>query len=112
VVNTYKTFDSSSHVYASFNLLSNHPLPNSPFPCCIPQPSIKMADMFMPAPEPKTELGRYRVLSRTAGVRVSPLQLGAMSIGDAWVKFMGSMDRAQSFSKLFWFSSKYALLLP
>jgi hypothetical protein len=71
-----------------------------------------MPDMFMPAPEPKTELGRYRVLSRTAGIRVSPLQLGAMSIGDAWTKFMGSMDRAQSFSKLFRFPSKYMLLLP
>jgi hypothetical protein len=68
--------------------------------------------MFMPAPEPKTELGRYRVLSRTAGVRVSPLQLGAMSIGDAWAGFMGSMDKAQSFSKSFWFSFKYVLLLP
>jgi hypothetical protein len=55
----------------------------------------------MPAPEPKTELGRYRVLSPTAGVRVSPLQLGAMSIGDAWTTFMGSMDKAQSFSKSF-----------
>lgn len=68
-----------------------------------------MAEMFMPAPEPKTELGRYRVLSRTAGVRVSPLQLGAMSIGDAWSNFMGSMDKAQSFSKLFRFSSKYVV---
>ena len=55
----------------------------------------------MPAPEPKTELGRYRILSPTAGVRVSPLQLGAMSIGEAWAKFMGSMDKAQSFSKSF-----------
>jgi hypothetical protein len=71
-----------------------------------------MADMFMPAPEPKTELGRYRILSPTAGVRVSPLQLGAMSIGDAWAKFMGSMDKAQSFSKPFRVSSKYVLLLP
>jgi hypothetical protein len=43
-----------------------------------------MADFFMPAGEPKTELGRYRVLSSTAGVRVSPLCLGAMSIGNAW----------------------------
>ncbi len=43
-----------------------------------------MGDMFMPAPEPKSELGRYRILSPTAGIRVSPLQLGAMSIGDAW----------------------------
>lgn len=39
---------------------------------------------FTPAPEPPTELGRYRILSSSAGVRVSPLCLGAMSIGDAW----------------------------
>ena len=50
-----------------------------------------MAEMFQPAPEPKTELGRYRVLSSTAGIRCSPLQLGAMSLGDAWKDFMGSM---------------------
>ena len=45
-----------------------------------------MAESFAPAPEPPTELGRYRVLSSTAGVRVSPLCLGAMSIGDAWAE--------------------------
>ncbi|CAD0100790.1 unnamed protein product [Aureobasidium mustum] len=55
---------------------------------------------FEPAPEPATELGRLRILSSTAGVRVSPLQLGAMSIGDAWSEFMGSMDKKQSFALL------------
>ncbi|WVQ63504.1 uncharacterized protein L199_001657 [Kwoniella botswanensis] len=45
--------------------------------------------IFPPAPEPKTELGRYRLLAPTAGVRVSPLCLGAMSIGDQWKGFMG-----------------------
>ncbi|KIW37121.1 uncharacterized protein PV06_10748 [Exophiala oligosperma] len=58
-----------------------------------------MSDFFKPAPEPTTELGRYRVLSSTAGVRVSPLCLGAMSIGDAW-KFMGNMSKEQSFKLL------------
>jgi hypothetical protein len=43
-----------------------------------------MATMFAAAPEPPTELGRYRVLSSSAGEGVSPLCLGAMSIGDAW----------------------------
>ncbi|GAP84860.1 putative aryl-alcohol dehydrogenase Aad14 [Rosellinia necatrix] len=52
------------------------------------------------APPPPTELGRYRVLCPTAGIRVSPLQLGAMSIGSAWSDFMGSMDKAQSFELL------------
>lgn len=55
---------------------------------------------FEPAPEPATELGRLRILSSTAGIRVSPLQLGAMSIGDAWSSFMGSMDKKQSFALL------------
>ncbi|KAK5138579.1 putative aryl-alcohol dehydrogenase aad14 [Meristemomyces frigidus] len=59
-----------------------------------------MSDMFNPAPEPKTELGRYRVLSSSAGIRVSPLQLGAMSIGDAWSGFMGSMSKEASFKLL------------
>ncbi|KAF2861570.1 aryl-alcohol dehydrogenase [Piedraia hortae CBS 480.64] len=59
-----------------------------------------MSDLFKPAPEPKTELGRYRVLSSLAGIRCSPLQLGAMSIGDAWSGFMGSMSKEQSFKLL------------
>ncbi|KAK8194197.1 putative aryl-alcohol dehydrogenase aad14 [Zalaria obscura] len=59
-----------------------------------------MADFFKPAPEPKTELGRYRVLSSTAGVRVSPLQLGAMSIGEAWSSVMGSMNKENSYKLL------------
>jgi aryl-alcohol dehydrogenase-like predicted oxidoreductase len=55
-----------------------------------------MASIFTPAPEPPTELGRYRPLSSTAGIRVSPLQLGAMSIGEAWNGFMGGMDKQQA----------------
>ena len=59
-----------------------------------------MAEMFQPAPEPATELGRYRILSSTAGIRVSPLQLGAMSIGDAWEETLGSMDKVTSYKLL------------
>ncbi|KAL2865379.1 NADP-dependent oxidoreductase domain-containing protein [Aspergillus lucknowensis] len=55
---------------------------------------------FAPPDEPKTELGRYRILSSTAGVRVSPLALGGMSIGQAWSARMGSMDEEQSFKLL------------
>ncbi|KDR66516.1 hypothetical protein GALMADRAFT_258994 [Galerina marginata CBS 339.88] len=52
-------------------------------------------------PPPKTGLGRYRVLSPVAGVHVSPLQLGAMSIGDKWERFgMGSMNKESSFKLL------------
>lgn len=59
-----------------------------------------MSSLFKSAPQPATELGRYRILSSTAGVRVSPLQLGAMSIGEAWKDFMGSMNRESSFALL------------
>ncbi|KAL4937481.1 hypothetical protein BDV06DRAFT_232539 [Aspergillus oleicola] len=59
-----------------------------------------MAHLWAHAPEPATELGRYRILSSTAGVRVSPLQLGGMSIGDAWQDSMGSMTKESSFKLL------------
>jgi len=53
------------------------------------------------APPPVSKLARYRTLSPLAGVRVSPIQLGAMSIGDKWHKFgMGSMDKENSFKLL------------
>ena len=52
-------------------------------------------------PKPSSRMERYRVLSPNAGVRVSPLQLGAASIGDKWEEFgMGSMDKASSFKLL------------
>ncbi|TDL21316.1 Aldo/keto reductase [Rickenella mellea] len=57
--------------------------------------------LWTPAPPPSTALGRYRVLSPLASVRVSPLQLGAMSIGDKWADLgMGSMDKESSFKLL------------
>ncbi|PWY86594.1 putative aryl-alcohol dehydrogenase [Aspergillus sclerotioniger CBS 115572] len=54
----------------------------------------------MTEPTPPTELGRLRILSSTAGIRVSPLQLGAMSIGDAWAGLMGSMNKPSAFKLL------------
>ncbi|KAF7325388.1 Aryl-alcohol dehydrogenase [Mycena venus] len=42
---------------------------------------------FAPAPIPPTKLGRVRQLAPRAGIHVSPLALGAMSIGDK----MGSL---------------------
>ena len=57
--------------------------------------------LFAPVPEPANPLARYRVLSPLAGVRVSPLQLGAMSIGEEWGKHgMGAMDKESSFKLL------------
>ena len=55
---------------------------------------------FAPAPDPATPLGKRRILSPTCGLRVSPLTLGAMSIGEAWKGMMGSMDKEQSFALL------------
>ncbi|KAF8814302.1 Aldo/keto reductase [Phlegmacium glaucopus] len=52
-------------------------------------------------PQPKTGLGHYRLLSPNAGVHVSPIQLGAMSIGDKWASIgLGSMDKESSFKLL------------
>ena len=60
-----------------------------------------MASLFPPPPAPPTKLGRYRTLSPLAGVRVSPLQLGAMNIGDKWHEHgLGSMDKESSFKLL------------
>ncbi|KAH3015010.1 hypothetical protein KXW60_007951 [Aspergillus fumigatus] len=56
--------------------------------------------MDFQTPEPPTELGRYRILSSNCGLRVSPLQLGAMSIGEAWSSFMGTMNKEQAFALL------------
>ena len=50
-------------------------------------------------PTPVSKLARYRTLSPLAGVRVSPIQLGAMSIGDKWTD-LGSMDKESSFKLL------------
>lgn len=65
-------------------------------PRCIQRPiAIKMS-MFPPAKPPKTALGFRRILSPTAGIRVSPLCLGAMSIGEQWG---GEYGQARSGSK-------------
>ncbi|KAJ7479824.1 NADP-dependent oxidoreductase domain-containing protein [Mycena latifolia] len=50
---------------------------------------------------PPTKLGIYRTLSPLAGIHVSPLQLGGMSIGDKWGPMgMGEMDKESSFKLL------------
>ncbi|KAI1208386.1 norsolorinic acid reductase [Annulohypoxylon truncatum] len=48
---------------------------------------------MMMAPPPKSPLARYRILSPSASVRLSPLCLGAMNFGDAWKEFMGACDQ-------------------
>ncbi|TCD70760.1 hypothetical protein EIP91_001789 [Steccherinum ochraceum] len=59
-----------------------------------------MAD-FAPPPSPKTNLARYRQFSPCAGVHLSPIGLGAMSIGDQWEKVgFGAMNKEFSFKLL------------
>lgn len=59
-----------------------------------------MSHVFAAAPEPKTPLGRYRILSSNAGIRVSPLQLGGMSIGQAWSQGLGALTKSDAFKLL------------
>ena len=57
--------------------------------------------LLAPAPPPESGLARYRLLSSRAGVHVSPIQLGGMSIGDKWADLgLGSMDKESSFKLL------------
>ncbi|KAJ7147856.1 aryl-alcohol dehydrogenase [Mycena crocata] len=57
--------------------------------------------LFVPAPPPATKLGRVRQFAPRASIHVSPLALGAMSIGDKWAQYgMGAMDKDASFKLL------------
>jgi len=58
---------------------------------------------FVPAPEPKSNLGYHRILSPSAGVAVSPICLGAMNFGDAWQGMMGACDKKTTFEILDFF---------
>jgi aryl-alcohol dehydrogenase-like predicted oxidoreductase len=58
------------------------------------------------APPAKSPLSRYRLLSPTASVRVSPLCLGAMNFGDAWKDYMGACDQATTEKILDFFYSQ------
>ena len=62
-----------------------------------------MSSFMAPAPPPKSPLARYRLLSPTASVRVSPLCFGAMSIGEAWKELMGAVNKDDSFAMLDYF---------
>lgn len=55
--------------------------------------------LFFPAPEPATRLGRYRLLAPNAAIRVSPLQLGTMSLGNAW-DGLGEVTKDDAFKTL------------
>lgn len=58
--------------------------------------NLDKMSFFRTAPEPKSPLGLYRMLAPSAGVRVSPLCLGAMNFGDAWKEYMGECGKEQT----------------
>ncbi|KAI0451547.1 aryl-alcohol dehydrogenase [Xylaria acuta] len=55
---------------------------------------------FLPPAAPKIVLGRHRLLAPSASVRVSPLCLGGMSIGNGWSWGMGECTKASAFELL------------
>ena len=60
-----------------------------------------MSSLWSIAPPPPNKLGIHRPLCPLAGVHVSPICLGGMSIGDKWAQYgMGAMDKASSFKLL------------
>ncbi|QHS71465.1 aldo/keto reductase [Saccharomyces paradoxus] len=59
-----------------------------------------MPKMLGPKPGAPSEIGSPRALSKTAGIRVSPLIMGRMSIGDASSALMDSMNKKRAFELL------------
>jgi aryl-alcohol dehydrogenase-like predicted oxidoreductase len=51
-----------------------------------------MDNPFASPPKPKTALGWHRVLCPTANVKVSPIALGGISIGNSWSKLFGKSE--------------------
>lgn len=47
---------------------------------------------FQPPPKPETALGYHRILSPTASVKVSPIALGGISIGNSWSELFGQNE--------------------
>ncbi|KAL9011316.1 MAG: hypothetical protein Q9173_003826, partial [Seirophora scorigena] len=56
-----------------------------------------------PKPQLKSLLGRHRILAPSAGVRVSPICLGAMNFGNAWKDFMGECSKETTWEMLDYF---------
>ncbi|CEI69756.1 unnamed protein product [Fusarium venenatum] len=57
--------------------------------------------MALPAaPPPKSPLGRYRLLSPTASIWVSPICLGTMNFGNSWKELMGECNQSTAESIL------------
>ncbi|KAI9741449.1 MAG: hypothetical protein M1818_004255 [Claussenomyces sp. TS43310] len=61
---------------------------------------------LQPSPPARSTLGRYRLLSPSAAVRVSPLCLGAMNFGNAWTDILGGCDQKTTEDILDYFYEK------
>ncbi|KAF1948871.1 aryl-alcohol dehydrogenase-like protein [Byssothecium circinans] len=59
--------------------------------------------LFGTPPKAASLLDFHSILAPTAGVRVSPLCLGAMNFGDAWEEWMGKCDKKTTFEMLDFF---------
>ncbi|KZT08151.1 Aldo/keto reductase [Laetiporus sulphureus 93-53] len=65
------------------------------------QSDSPIARFWAPPPEPATRLGRHRQLAPLAGIHVSPICLGAMSLGDKWGELgLAGMDKEKCFALL------------
>jgi hypothetical protein len=64
---------------------------------------LKMPSPFGDPPKAASLLDFHRVMAPTAGVRISPLCLGAMNFGDAWEDMMGKCDKKTVFEILDFF---------
>ncbi|KAK6069028.1 norsolorinic acid reductase (aldo/keto reductase) [Seiridium cupressi] len=53
-----------------------------------------------PAPKPSSLLGYHRILSPSAGVRVSPICLGTMNFGEGWKQRLGECSKETAFEIL------------
>lgn len=76
------------------------------YPLVDPVPPVSVRTMSLwPSPPPPTKLGRSRVLSPNAGVRVSPLQLVTNGLAwEAWTKNLHSSYLTR-FMRLVWVQS-------
>lgn len=65
-----------------------------------------------PPPAPVSLLGRHRLLAPSASVRVSPLSLGGMSLGNKWAPMMGECTKETAFELLDTYYGKPGVLSP
>ncbi|CAI6342126.1 unnamed protein product [Periconia digitata] len=66
----------------------------------------RFSTIFGPPQEAKSLLDFHSILSPSAGIRVSPLCLGAMNFGNAWEEGMGKCDKETAFEMMDFFWEK------